>query len=140
MTRVVLDASVAAAWLMPSQSTPSSKTLLIQAWEHELCAPAVFEFEVRNFLLTMERRGALSSNASDAALARLQDLEIDMADPPMPADFHSAVAIARAERLSLYDAFYLELAIQRSAALATRDGALIDAAKRRGVDAIDLRG
>jgi len=39
----------------------------------------------------------------------------------------------------MYDAMYLYLAIEEYAGLASRDGPLLDAARRRGVDVIDLR-
>jgi predicted nucleic acid-binding protein len=43
------------------------------------------------------------------------------------------VILGRAEKLSIYDVTYLELAMRRGLALAAKDQALLDAAKRVGV-------
>ena len=45
--------------------------------------------------------------------------------------------LARAERLTSYDAAYLDLALRQNLPLATRDGDLAAAARRIGVDVIE---
>jgi predicted nucleic acid-binding protein len=45
--------------------------------------------------------------------------------------------LARAHRLSVYDAVYLDLAMDRGLALATRDVALRKAARAEGVSLIE---
>ncbi len=49
-----------------------------------------------------------------------------------PASDH-VLALARRHRLTVCDALYLELALRRGAALATRDAALAAAARAEGV-------
>lgn len=49
------------------------------------------------------------------------------------------LAIGERERLSLFDAAYLFLAESEKLALASRDHALLEAARRRGVPVLDLR-
>jgi predicted nucleic acid-binding protein len=47
--------------------------------------------------------------------------------------------LARRQGLSFYDALYLKVALEAAAAIASRDGALLQAAERCGLVAIDLR-
>jgi predicted nucleic acid-binding protein len=56
-----------------------------------------------------------------------------------PADFVRLIALARPERLSLFDAAYLDLALREGVAIASRDSPLIEAAGRRGLEVNDLR-
>jgi predicted nucleic acid-binding protein len=46
------------------------------------------------------------------------------------------LALARAHRLTAHDALYLELALRRSAALATLDARLREAARAEGVQLV----
>ncbi len=137
MAGVVLDASSALALLAPSQMTLAARAFAT-ALPAGLTAPRVFGVEVRHALLRLERRGSLSIGAADAYLAQLEQ-ELAIAPDPGPADLGRVMAIARDESLGMHDAFYLDLAMERGARLASRDAALLAAAERHAVEAIDLR-
>lgn len=140
MTTTVLDASVVAAWLVPSQGTASSEALRRQVAEVRFVAPYIFPAECRSLLLRAERRGGLSSAEVDVALDFVARLAIAVS-PPLDREGHDHVlTLARQEGLSLYDALYLAAALESGARLASRDGALLAAATRRGLATIDLRG
>lgn len=138
MTAVVIDASVVIAWILPGQSTPQTRALLLNEAGHERIAPHLLPLEVSNVLVRAERRNMITLGQISSALASLQSLGIALA-PPLPAGWRiSAAELARSEGLSVYDALYLDLAITRGAALASRDRALCEAARRRGVDCVEV--
>jgi predicted nucleic acid-binding protein len=137
--RILLDASVAAAWLMPGQRTASSETLLNQAHTHTFEAPHIFPMEVRNALLTLERRGRYDAVSTAQALQDLATYDISIDAPPDVAACDAILDLARRERLSVYDGLYLWQAMRNRVTLASRDGNLLSAAMANGVAALDLR-
>ena len=86
--------------------------------------------EVRNSLLVGERRGRIRANEVDERLDSLRALPLRTDSEP---DLHVAFALARAHRLSIYDAIYLELAKRTGLALATLDNRLKQAALSDGL-------
>jgi len=135
VTLVVLDASVAVAWALPSQSTRAADDLAKRRLELRLAAPGIFWHEVRNALLAFERRGRIAPSVVDAELSTLEK-SVTLIDDGAPEDIF---ALARAERLSIYDACYLDLALRAGAELASRDTALLAAGGRRGARLYDAR-
>lgn len=129
----VLDASVTFAWLFRDEADAGTDTLLDALRTHGARVPTLWWLEVANVLLVAERKGRLT--AADAArfVALLERLPItiDRTTPERAAN--SVTALARAHRLSSYDAAYLELALREGLPLATRDKALREAAASLGV-------
>jgi predicted nucleic acid-binding protein len=113
--------------------------LLDEASEHVFAAPHLFAAEIRNALLMLEWRGRLSSAVVDAALANLAAYGIAREPPPDEADYAEILALARRERLTVYDAVYLWHAIHGDFTLASRDADLLAAAARNVVAVRDLR-
>lgn len=140
MSLVVLDASVAIAWFVATQSTPSADDLLNRVAVDEFLAPYVFRLEVPNVFVVLERRGVLKGADLARALSELDGLDIGYEGPPRPDDLPGLVMFARNAGLTLFDAMYLDLAIRRGAALASRDANLLTAASGYGVETLDLRG
>ena len=95
-------------------------------------APQLWHYEVRNALLTAERRGRLPPGGATERLDGLADLDI-VTDGE--ADLRAAFDLAVTHGLSFYDALYLELAARRGAALATLDARLARAAAAEGIGA-----
>ena len=95
-------------------------------------------WEVRHALLKLERRGLVVLSAIDSGVPALEAImQLDaLPDAQTSAEI---VALARIERLGLYDAGYLALALRMQLPLAARDGPLLAAAQRRGVQVYDLR-
>ena len=137
MKTVVLDASAALAWILPTQATPAAAALLDQSGALIFEAPDIFAWEVRNVLLTMDRRGVLVDGEYDEALAIYDDLVVRLSPPVFEMD--KLAVLARQARLSLFDAAYLALALDRDWALASRDETLLTVAKAAGVECYDLR-
>lgn len=135
MKELVLDASAAAAWIMPSQATSTSEDLLLRIGDFDLITPHVFVWEVGNLLVRQSRRGLPLSDA----LEFLGELGIGYAEPSPPEAVLNMTDMAVAMRLSLFDTAYLALAADLDAPIASRDGGLIAAATGLGLEIMDLR-
>ena len=128
MTAFVIDASVAAAWLLDEEEQAGQG--LSQLVEDEAVVPQLWHSEIRNVLLVAERRGRLTVAQAADGLDALKTLPINTDESP---DLEAAHDLARNHRLSFYDAVYLELACRRSAPLVTLDAALARAAAAEGL-------
>lgn len=121
----VIDASIVACWLFPDEHHPVADAARLRAADDKLVAPAVWWFEVRNLLVTNERRGRIDPAHTAEALALLAGLRVPLDQSP---DDTMLLALARKHRLSVYDAAYLELALRERIPLATLDRQLAAAA------------
>ena len=129
----VVDASVAASWLLPDESDlRADKAFSLLAMDHAR-APSLWWFEVRNLLVTNERRGRIDSLKSTRALRLLAGLPIRLDDHAGQARL---LELARRHRLTMYDAAYLELAEREGIPLATLDRQLAEGAASEGVPLI----
>lgn len=136
MTKFVLDASVALAWFVDRptvQYAEQVKQLLLRG--NRAVVPALWHLEIANGFITAERRGVLTP--SDIAEA-LQTLDVVIAQAIENSQdavlLRSVLRTAREFRLTVYDAVYLEIALQRELPLATLDRQLLTAASRAGVE------
>ena len=134
MTGFVLDASVAIAWLFEDEVRPETEEVLDRLSHDEAHAPALWELEVANVVLSAERRGRLSAAASARILERLQDLPIRIS-PNSPRLYH-LLEVGRRYGLTSYDAAYLTLAQQLNLPLATLDQDLAAAAAMADVELV----
>ena len=128
-----IDASVVASWCFPDEHDPAAKVAFARIAKETAVAPALLWFELRNVLLTGERRGRLKPAQTRQFLRYVDDLPIER---DASADDGAALDFARAHRLSFYDAVYLELARRRSLPLATLDEALKRASRAENVPLI----
>ena len=131
---IVVDASVAFAWVLPSQSSSEADALLerIEA-DTGAVVPSLWFLEVANGLLAAERRGLVTGDERRQALERLSALAFTVDEDDVRSAFGRTSALAERYRLSVYDAAYLELALRRNLPLGTRDRALRSAAERSGI-------
>jgi predicted nucleic acid-binding protein len=105
VTAFVLDASVARAGYFADEATPATDVLL-----DRLAVAGL----TRSAALLQPLAVAIDGEGSDKALRELLDL-------------------ARSERLTVYDAAYLDLALRLGLPLASKDVRLREAAARLGV-------
>lgn len=129
----VLDVSVTLAWCFANEATPESTTLLQHAVEDTQVVPSLWHVELRNVLLQAEKRQRLTIAQTLLFLDLLAGLEIETDLRHADAIDADLMNLARRHGLTAYDAAYLDLAVARSLALATRDKALIRAAAVEGV-------
>ena len=127
---MVLDSSIVGCWCFPDESSPVADAAFDQLGTGRAIVPVLWWFEVRNVLVVNERRGRIDPPASAAFLADLEKLPIHY---DRECESETVLALARAHRLTVYDAAYLELACRAHAPLATLDRKLGDAARAAGV-------
>lgn len=133
--RLVLDASAALAWLAdrvdPAEVRLADEVLrTIQT--RDALVPALWFPEVANGVLVAERGGGVTNFASARFMGMIYTLPI-VEDSTRPSSVQATVlTLARAYKLTTYDATYLELVLRVGGALATFDGQLADAVRRAG--------
>ena len=136
MSRFVLDNSVAMRWLLASQREADqvyAESVLQSLAEIEAVVPHLWHLEAVNVLLGAERQGELETGEVAQFIARLESLPIQIDPLTARRAFSQTLILARACKLSSYDAAYLELAIREALPLATLDRNLRKAAKRTEV-------
>jgi predicted nucleic acid-binding protein len=134
---VVLDASMAIAWLFDDERTPASHAVMPRVVARGALVPQLWRLEVANILHNAVRRKRCGEAYVERSLARLGRLAIRPDDETDQHAWRATRILARDEGLTLYDAAYLELAIRSQRALATCDAELASAAQRRSVDILN---
>ena len=129
---MVIDSSLAAAWLLDDEHHPAADAAFDNLREDSGVVPQLFHFEIRNALLMAERRGRITQLGIEECIVALHGLPITT---DHATDFAMCFRLARTHNLTFYDALYLELAIRRDALLATLDSALSRAAATEGLPA-----
>ncbi|PWE32917.1 VapC toxin family PIN domain ribonuclease [Maritimibacter sp. 55A14] len=124
---VVVDASVVASWLLPSDTGDKTVEILGRVRLH---APSIFWAETRNILLAAERRKRLTETMMVEAVSLLPAVRVRLDTAP-EGDY--VMGLARVYELTAYDALYLELALRRQAPLLTLDRNLAAAAAGEGL-------
>jgi predicted nucleic acid-binding protein len=133
VTAFVLDASIALAWCFADEATPATDALLDRLADEEAIAPALWRLEVANALTMAERRGRLSVAGLTRSVTLLQRLAVALDPEGSDRAFRELLDLARSERLSMYDAAYLELALRLGLPLASKDAKLRNAASGLGL-------
>ena len=103
----------------------------------EAVVPAIWPLEVGNVLLVAERKKRLGKADAVRFLALVNGLPILVEQESPQRMLNEIVALAREQRLSTYDASYLDLAMRLGLPFATRDVSLLRAAKRCRVPLFD---
>ncbi|MFN0023333.1 MAG: type II toxin-antitoxin system VapC family toxin [Parvularculaceae bacterium] len=127
---LVSDASVVLAAFVPDESEPASEALLAEIVQGGALVPSVFWNEIRNAVLSIERRRRLTRMEADLCLASLRALPLRVAPDRSDAEI---LHIARECRLTAYDAAYVALALHEKLPLATLDAEIIASAGSVGL-------
>jgi predicted nucleic acid-binding protein len=126
----VVDANVAAKWLLPA----AGEGLLDQAnhlvalhvkRDLQLLAPDLIQAEIGNVLWKAVRRGRISQAEAENSLQRFAALAIQVV--PTSDLLGQALQIAMACDRSFYDSLYVALAVATKADLITADERLVNA-------------
>jgi predicted nucleic acid-binding protein len=128
----VLDTSVTMSWCFaePDPYAAYVRRLLV---DDEALVPPIWPLEVANSILVGERHGRLDAAHSARFLSLLRALDVVVDMTGAERTLSVVLDLARAQRLSSYDAAYLELAMRDGVPLATIDMDLRAAAARVGV-------
>jgi predicted nucleic acid-binding protein len=130
----VLDASITLSWYFADEADAAADRAFSCLGADGAVVPALWWFEVRNALLTSERRGRLKAAQTAEILAHLVTLPILLDRSPGSG---TILVLARTHRLTVYDAAYLELASRLGLPLATLDRPLALAARAAAVALLD---
>jgi predicted nucleic acid-binding protein len=135
VNRFVLDASVAVAWVAGTPIDPYAagvQSYVASGWR--AIVPPLWQLEVANGLLMIERRRSLTAADADRGLLDLETFLAARAEvDQMPFAMRQLADVARMYQLTVYDAAYLGLAKRESLPLATLDKSLRVAAAKAGV-------
>jgi predicted nucleic acid-binding protein len=130
---LVVDCSIAVAWCIEDEASAATDALLERVRDEGGIVPSLWHLELGNVLVQAERRGRLNAHDVTSRLELLRALPIVTDDETPIRALREVVTLARAETLTTYDAAYLELALRKGTALATKDSALGAAARRAGI-------
>jgi predicted nucleic acid-binding protein len=130
---LVIDASIALTWCFEDEVTEATEAIGTRVDSEGAVVPDLWRLEIANALLLAERRGRLKRSNMEQRLELLAALPITIDGDTASRAWTDTLLLARAERLTLYDAAYLELAIRRDVELATLDRELRRAARKMGV-------
>lgn len=136
MKTVTIDASAAASWIFPTQGTKASDAFASDSAAYALIAPGIFAWEIGNQIAARSRG---TGRPHEEFLGDLDAFAVEIVTSPASSAVFRSIGTALSRGLSLFDNAYLQLCLERDAALATRDALLIEAARIAGVDVFDLR-
>ena len=134
----VLDASVTIAWFHKDEGTAATDELLARAPISGIWVPAHWPVEVANAFQQGVRRGRMTMDHRNAALASLASLPVAVDPDTAIHAWARTLDLSTRFRLTVYDAAYLELAMRRGLPLATLDRDLRAAASAAGVPLLAL--
>lgn len=129
---IVLDASVAAAWILPDEDNAAADAILHLVAAKGAASPDLLWHELRNILLMAARRDRLPRKEIVPSLLRLRRLPIETVEVTSGGDT-ALIELAVTHDLTAYDAAYLALADDRGMPLASADKRLRRAAEAHGV-------
>lgn len=125
----IVDASVAGAWLLPDEDHPFAIEIMNQLADEDAVAPELLQHEIRNILLSAEKRGRIAEDMVYTALTRFRALPLRLVTRSEDSE---VIRVARRHQLSAYDAAYLALALTENLPLATLDRKLAVAGRAEG--------
>jgi predicted nucleic acid-binding protein len=126
---IVVDASVAAAWLVADAR--SEEAVVVLAEQQDLIAPDLLIVEVANALWKRILRDELAEETAEKLLTYLTDAGLDLV--PSRTLILPGLRLAYTLRHPIYDCLYLALAQDRSGQLATLDKRMAAAAGAIGL-------
>ena len=130
---LIVDCSVAMAWLFPDEATPQTAKLFERLADETALVPGWWRLEITNVLALAERKGRITPAQSAEFISAISTLDIVTDSDSSDRAFDHLLPLCRTHQLTSYDALYLDLALRRGLPLATLDEPLRKAAKKMGV-------
>ena len=124
----VIDNSVVMSWCFKDETSQYADDVLDRLQDSTAFVPSIWPLEV-NVLLVAERKKRLKEADSVRFLTLLSQLPIIVEYERTERMMKDLLTFARANKLSSYDASYLDIAIRKGTPIATLDKAIIRAAK-----------
>jgi predicted nucleic acid-binding protein len=128
-----VDASIAISTVLDEPSADLARMILLRVAEAGAIVPNLWHLEVGQTLLVAERQGRIDTARRQKAQTLLLDLPITVDAETWTRAMRDTATLAAEQRLSLYDAAYLELSRRCELPLATFDANLRRAGAAIGV-------
>ena len=126
------------AWFFEDERTKSVNDILSFVTQGGAVVPFHWRTEVANTFLMAARRARVTAAFVDRSLKDLESLPIEVDQHSADFVWGETRRLAAANRLTIYDAIYLELALRTKFPLATLDKQLAKAAMDSGVKLIGI--
>jgi len=130
---LVLDCSIALAWIYADETTEPVRQVFDTVSEGGAWVPGLWRLEVANVLEMGVRRKRHDAAFRDSTLADLAQLPIQVDTETDRQAWGATLRLAERHQLTLYDAACLELALRRNLPLASLDEDLRRAARAEKV-------
>lgn len=138
MSQFVIDASAMLAWCFEDEWPKDRIKLLRKLVDGGMAAPAHWPLELTNTIWNGEQRGRLTVADARVFIQTVESLGVAIDTETPRRSWSDILALARAEKLTTYDAAYLELAMRLRATLVSKDVDLLKAAKRCSVATLNV--
>ncbi len=125
----VLDSSVSMAWVFADEGNDYTESVRNRLGQDSAVVASIWPVEMANAVVSGERRGRIA----DPLVDLIGRYAIEVESHSLAQTWGPVMTLARAQHLTAYDAWYLEIALRRGLELATQDGDLRAAAVRIGV-------
>ncbi|HWB48210.1 MAG TPA: type II toxin-antitoxin system VapC family toxin [Stellaceae bacterium] len=135
---LVLDASLALAWLLPDETAVEIQQVFEQIGVTGCVVPQIWRLEVANGLTTAVRRGRITAVFRAQAIKVLELTPIRIDSDTNTHAWAGTLQLADRFELTPYDACYLEVAHRLALPLATLDRGLRAAAAGLGVTTLGV--
>ncbi len=130
MAGIILDSSVAAAWVLGDEQSGFADAAVEVAFESTGHVPTIWIYEIQNTLALARRRRRVVLEAAQEACELLASIPLRF---HRPHGLGREFALATSSGLTAYDAAYLCVARDLQMPLATLDAPLRDAAHSLGI-------
>ena len=137
MTRFILDCSLTMAWCFEDEAEGRATSVLDSLADNQAIVPSIWPLEVANVLAVCERRKRVNAMEIVDFVKMLKGFSIQIDDQTSKRAFGEVLTLARAHRLTAYDAAYLELAMRTGSPLASLDASLNGVAAGLGIPLFD---
>jgi predicted nucleic acid-binding protein len=130
MSDFILDASVALACVLPDEKTPDLVSWIdILLISGDALVPAHWWAEVGNGLLMAARRKRISDAVVEISIRDLLNFDVLQSDQLASEQILDTAKISQAHNLTMYDAFYVHLALETHLPLVAFDRKMTTAAR-----------
>ena len=135
--RFVIDNSVVMSWCFEDEVDSYADAVLESLADGEAFVPGIWALELGNVLLVAERKKRLARASAVRFLELVIGLPLTVEQEMPQRTLTETVSLAREQKLSTYDASYLDLAMRLGLPISTLDASVRKAAKRLRIPAYE---
>ncbi len=125
----VLDCSIAISWCFEDEANQEMDRILDLVKNNGAWVPNLWHLEILNVLIQASKRGRIPPASIVPRIHLLSKLPIKTDSETFIRAFTDTMYLAQTTQLTSYDTAYLELARRKGVSLATKDRAMVKAAK-----------